>query len=365
MRGIHILRRESLGALFVFLILISLFAYFQFGEKVEALGTPSELASALGWYSLHFTNPNGTSASAYKDGPETHLVEAIEKAQYTIDVAVYHLDLWSVRDALIRADRRGVVVRVVTESGNILERAVIDLEDVGIPVFGDRREHLMHHKFVVIDRLEVWTGSMNFTLKGAYHNNNNLIRIRSSRVAQDYTREFEEMFIEDRFGALSRTDTPFPMLTLDGVWIEVYFSPDDGIAARIREVLNTAKESIDFMAFSFTSDALSEVMVARAIAGVSVRGVVEYSQISSAGSEFERFQEAGLDVRTDRNPANMHHKVIIVDAKTVITGSYNFSHSAEVRNDENVLVIHDAGLAYQYLLEFEHLFETAAHEYPE
>jgi phosphatidylserine/phosphatidylglycerophosphate/cardiolipin synthase-like enzyme len=359
MRGIHVFSRETLGALLIILLLLSVFVYFQFGRQVEALSVPSELAPIEGWYSLYFTDPTRSGAPTYDDGPDTHLIEAIDKARYTVDVAVYHLELWGVRDALLRAHRRGVKVRIVTESGNIIESAVIALEDAGIPVVGDRREHLMHHKFIVIDRLEVWTGSMNFTLRGAYHNNNNLIRIRSSRVAQDYTREFEEMFLEDRFGALSRMDTPFPMLTLDGVWIEVYFSPDDGVGARIAEVLNTAKESIDFMVFSFTLDELSEAIVSRANAGVSVRGVFEASQIANTGSEFERFREAGLDIRPDRNPASMHHKVIIVDAKTVITGSYNFSRSAEVRNDENILILHDADLAEEYLIEFESLFESA------
>jgi phosphatidylserine/phosphatidylglycerophosphate/cardiolipin synthase-like enzyme len=359
MRGNHVFSRETLGALLIILLLLSVFAYFQFGGEVEALLAPSELAPAEGWYSLYFTDPSQSGAPTYDDGPETHLIEAIDKARYTIDVAVYHLELWDVRDALLRAHRRNVQVRIVTESGNIIESAVIALEDAGIPVIGDRREHLMHHKFIVIDRLEVWTGSMNLTLRGAYHNNNNLIRIRSNRVSQDYTREFEEMFLEDRFGALSRRDTPFPMLTLDGVWVEVYFSPDDGVAYRVVEVLNTAKESIDFMVFSFTSDELAEVMISRANAGISVRGVIEESQKSSVGSEFERFQELRMDVRQDRNPASMHHKVIIVDAKTVITGSYNFSYSAEERNDENVLILHDDGLAEQYLLEFERLYEEA------
>ena len=73
--------------------------------------------------------------------------------------------------------------------------------DAGIPVLGDRREGLMHDKFVVIDRSEVWLGSMNYTYSGTYEDNNQLIHIRSVEMAENYTTEFEEMFVDDKFGA--------------------------------------------------------------------------------------------------------------------------------------------------------------------
>ena len=59
----------------------------------------------------------------------------------------------------------------------------------------------MHNKFTVIDRLEVWTGSMNYTINEAYFNDNNLIRIRSEQLAENYSTEFEEMFVDDQFRA--------------------------------------------------------------------------------------------------------------------------------------------------------------------
>jgi phosphatidylserine/phosphatidylglycerophosphate/cardiolipin synthase-like enzyme len=55
----------------------------------------------------------------------------------------------------------------------------------------------------------------------------------------------------------------------------------------------------------------------------------------------------------------MHHKVMIIDRSIVITGSYNFSNSAEERNDENVVVIHNAEAAAQYLGEFQRVYNQA------
>jgi phosphatidylserine/phosphatidylglycerophosphate/cardiolipin synthase-like enzyme len=239
------------------------------------------------------------------------------------------------------------------------EAEILDLRAAGILVIDDQREPLMHHKFVVIDGIDVWTGSMNFTVSGAYKNNNNLIRIRSRRVGQDYTHEFEEMFLEDRFGALSEADTPYPAVTIDGIQVEVYFSPDDDAEDRIDEVLRRAEKSIDFMVYTLTSDVLSETMLARARAGVEVRGVIEWDQASNPGSDYERLRRAGLDVRLDSNPRNMHHKVIIIDDSIVITGSYNFSRSAEEYNDENVLILYDVKVSEEYLLEFKRIYEKS------
>ena len=357
------LRRLSIPSLLaslVTLLLFSLCALFQINQS-DAAVTPTPISeTSLDPILILFSDPGGPASTTYRGGPDALLAQAIDEARYSVDVAMYNMDLWSLRDALLRAHRRGVSVRMVTDSDNILEREIQELLDADIPVLGDRREPLMHHKFVVIDRLDVWTGSMNMTVSGAYRNDNNLVRIRSSELAENYTREFEEMFLEDRFGALSQRDTPHPQVNVQGISIEVFFSPDDDPERRITELLLEAEQSIDFMAFAFTSDAIADAMLARFQAGVPVCGVIERGQAANAGSEYERLLQSGIDLRLDANERNMHHKVIIIDGAAVITGSYNFSRSAREFNDENVLVLHDAGLAERFLLEFNRIFEMAA-----
>ena len=312
------------------------------------------------WYEIYFTDPNSPSADTFRGGPDDALAESIREARLSVDAAIYHLNLWSVRDALITAHRAGVKVRVVIESDNLDEAEIQDLRGAGIEILGDRRESLMHNKFVVVDGAEVWTGSMNFTVNGAYRNDNNLIHIRSVRLAENFTSEFEEMFVRDMFGDRIVKNTPHTNLTVDGVQIETYFSPDDGIVNRIVELLEGTDESIYFMAFSFTSDEIADAVLGRAAAGVTVAGVFEESQyFSNTGTEFDRLLEAGLNVHLDGNPRNMHHKVIIIDESIVILGSYNFSRSAEERNDENILVIHSADVAAQFMAEFERVFDQS------
>lgn len=305
---------------------------------------------------LFFTRPEQGGFSAQAAGIEAALASAIDSADRTVDLAAYHLDLESLERALIRAHRRGAAVRVVTESENVLEPAVAALQAAGIPVLGDRREGLMHHKFVVIDRRQVWTGSMNFTWADLTRNDNNLIRLDSEQLAEDYRVEFDEMW-QDRFGADSIANTPYPHLVAHGVSLEAYFAPDDGVAARVVALIESATRRIDFLAYSFTSDEMAQAMVARAAAGVAVRGVMDASQAEGSGTEYGRLRLAGIPVRLDGNPGLMHHKVILVDGQAVLTGSYNFSRSAEERNDENIVLAFDPWLAASFLQEFERVFE--------
>ena len=106
------------------------------------------------------------------------------------------------------------------------------------------------------------------------------------------------------------------------------------------------------MAFSFTQDALGSAMRDRFESGIDVQGVFEERQVSRY-SEYEPMKAAGMSVVQDRNRGTMHHKVIVIDEKTVITGSYNFSKNAEERNSENLLIIKgNPDIAEAYLTEF-------------
>lgn len=310
---------------------------------------------------IYFTDPSAPRARDYRGGPDAILAAEIDKAHLSVDVAAYSLNLWSIRDALIHAYQRGVVVRMVMESDNMGNREVQQIEDAGIPIVGDQHEGLMHNKFVVIDRLVVWTGSMNFTVGGAYKDNNNLVRLHSDKVAQDYTREFEEMFIHHLFGPDTNVNTPYPIVSLDGTTIEVYFSPDDKAEARIEALIQNAKTSINFMAYAFTSNTIGDAIIQKAQAGVSVTGVMDGGQVTTGqGSEYDPFMQAGLDVRLDGNQAGlMHHKVIIIDRGIVVTGSYNFTASASDTNDENVVIIYNSSIAGKYMEEFQRVYEQA------
>jgi len=285
--------------------------------------------------------------------PRRALVAAIDAARLSVDVAAYDLNLYDVRDALLAAQEHGVQVRMVVESDNFAGAEIQQLAAAGIPIVTGTASDYMHNKFVIIDRYQVWTGSMNYTLSDAYGNRNNLIALSSTRLAQNYGTEFNEMFLQRRFGPSSPADTPFPQLEVDDHLVETYFSPEDDTINHLLALVNGAHQSVYFLAFSFTSDELVTALMAAQARGVDVRGVLDAGQAAgNQGGEYEALQAAGIEVRLDGEGGSMHNKILIIDGEIVVTGSYNFSANAEDNNDENTLIIHDEDLAGEFTEEF-------------
>ena len=346
------------------------------GDVIEPVEAPSTALARIpggydgGWFQLYFSSPTGSSDPAdYHGSPvEAALVTAIDGAQQTVDMAIYELESQPITDALIRAQERGVRVRLVTDGEYGLESpdATFDqLELAGIPIVSDgTRRGYMHNKFVVIDSLYVWTGSSNFKPNAFYRNNNNAMLIRSSRLAQNYTAEFEELFA-GQFGRTSPQHIAHATVTIGATRIETFFESEGDVGARLAGLISEAR-SVRFMAFSFTENltwteggtqrSVMLLLRDRAQAGaLDVRGIVE----ASSRSLVKPLLCAGLDVRQDGNPYVMHHKVFIFDDSIVAMGSFNFSSRASNDNDENMLIIHNPDIARAYLEEFSRLWAEA------
>lgn len=291
---------------------------------------------------------------------ERRLVTKLAKAEAQIDAALYQLNSKRIADAFIEAHGRGVSVRLVTESDYIGELQIKRLQAAGIPIADDSGHNgLMHHKFIVIDERYVWTGSYNTTYNGAYKNNNNVIWIDSLPLAYNFTQEFREMFLAKQFGKASDPFVQYPRVILsDSTQISTYFAPENATISPLLKEIASAKQSIHFMAFSFTHKVLGQAMRDRFKSEVAVRGVFEERQVN-AYSEYESMKRAGIPVIQDRNIGSMHHKVIIIDEKTVITGSYNFSKNAATLNSENLVIIKgNRDIARAYMEEFDRIFST-------
>ncbi|MBI5302831.1 MAG: phospholipase [Chloroflexi bacterium] len=316
------------------------------------------------WYQVYFTTPKYPDREAdHHGGLNDKLTEFINSAQTSVDIAIYQLDSPNVTQALLDAKKRGAAVRVVTDV-NIFNDAKENppfkkLQQAGITIIAGNSNAIMHNKFVVIDKQAVWTGSWNFTENDTYRYNNNGILIQSSELARNYTATFEKMFGDKKFGPARKAGGTTPRLTIDGVPVENYFAPEDKVAGKIVARLKQATRTIDFLAFSFTDDDIGNTVRERAQNGVQVRGVFENTGSETQFSEYGKMKRAGLDVWQDGNPYLMHHKVFIVDGKTVILGSFNFSQNAETENDENLLIIDDASLAQAFTAEFARVYAQA------
>lgn len=205
---------------------------------------------------------------------------------------------------------------------------------------------LMHDKFCIIDDNIILTGSFNPT-KSAKVNDNNLVIIYSSLLAENYNQEFNEL---SSYQFAKGEKVPHKTIYLNGKRIENYFCPEDSCRDQVLRILSTAQKSIRFMVFSFASDEIAEKLIEKHSQGIEIQGITEKFQ--SASGRFEKLKSAGIDVIYDKNKNIMHHKVFIIDDEIVITGSFNPSISANKYNDENILVFFDPAIANLYSEEF-------------
>lgn len=333
-------------------------------------GTPATLpVPALdgGWYKLYFTAPvYPDNGARHQGGLDVALIALIDSARSTLDVAIYDFDSLGIAQAMARARGRGVAVRMVTDSDTLnaaknqpVQAALAAVREAGIEIVGDARGPLMHHKFTVVDGAWVETGSWNYTDGDTYRLNNNMVVIQSPELAANYTSEFEKMFVLKQFGPNKNRRVPHPVLTIGDTRVENYFAPQGDVSDQIVRTIGTARTSIRFLAFSFTSDAIAAAMFERGKAGVTISGVFETTGSKTSYSEFGRMKDAGLPVYQDGSPWAMHHKVIVIDERIVIFGSFNFSDNANTQNDENLLIVYNASLARAFQDEFNRMVALA------
>ena len=101
-------------------------------------------------------------------------------------------------------------------------------------------------------------------------------------------------------------------------------------------------------AYSFTSYPIAEALIDAQKRGVKVEAIIDAKQIHEKKVKIGLIAKGGVAVYLDRVHAIAHNKVMIIDGKTVITGSFNFTNAAEEHNAENLLILDDAALATEY-----------------
>ena len=129
---------------------------------------------------------------------------------------------------------------------------------------------------------------------------------------------------------------------------QVYFSPQGGATTAIRVALDRADKSVLVQAYWFTSAPIAEALVRAQKRGVAIQVILDRSQRTEKYSSADFLANSGILTTIDVAHAIAHNKVMIIDGKTVITGSFNFIKAAEERNAENLLIIHDDRLAARY-----------------
>ncbi len=403
-------------------------------------------------FQLHF---NHRDAGRYRqplngqwrngDNLEDHLIQQINAASDELLMAVQELTLPEISLALIRAKKRGVNVQVVLENNysspwsaqhpsdltphgrrrlaqlqlladsnrdgllsadeRLAGDAVALLERGGIAKIddtedGSRGSGLMHHKFVVVDRALVITGSANFTSSGIHGdagasrsrgNVNHLISIESTELAEVFRKEFKRMWGDgpgglqnSRFGR-GKDSQGLQTVQVSGVQVDVLFAPhsrrDPGHGLNmIDQHLSAAQRRIDLALFVFSAQTLTDTLAERITEGIDIRLLADPGFASRSFSEVldllgaelpDRFCKIEADNQPLTTPLQtvgtprlargdkLHHKFAVIDNKTVITGSFNWSPAAAHTNDETLLVVHSPKLAAHFTREMNRMWRSA------
>lgn len=332
-------------------------------NAVESATTESEVVN---YFSAYFTSP---PLDYETTGIEGNLISLINSAQVSVHGAFFELDLPNLTDSLVSAAEKGIDVKLVYDNEQMTDpdrvQILSELTAKGIPLVPDKRSAFMHNKFFVIDGKIVWTGSFNYTENASHRNNENAVVFDVPQLAENYEREFAEMFAGE-FGPTSTADTPYPKISLDGITISNYFAPEDEVMAQVIAKVKEATNSINFLSFAFTDVNLAYTMSEMALNDdISVQGVFESSQ-STGHSVCSYLQErakniegnGSIVVKLDGNPGTMHEKVLVIDDRIVIFGSFNFSGNADTSNDENLLIVDDPSFAQLFEQEFQKVFDA-------
>lgn len=182
----------------------------------ETVNVGIGLGYAGDFWQVYFTDPSISSGdrNLWTNGADVPLAEAIGNVQNTLDIAAFEMNNEAITEAILDAHNRDVKVRIVTDDEHGIEdddSTLIEMELAGIEIVDDERSALMHNKFMIMDGIYVWTGSMNYTMNGVYRNNNNMLMLRSRQAVEVYQAEFNEMFERHEFGPVL---TPAIQVTL-------------------------------------------------------------------------------------------------------------------------------------------------------
>ena len=372
---------------------------------------------------VYFNYPGSRAANGWDTEADDVVIQLIDRANASVDFSVMGFSKRTIIAALERAFHRGVTLRFVGNSrhafGNVPGYLVLDR--LNVPTQVGNQNHIMHNKFFIIDERFVVTGTGNITSTGFGKNDNNWVLFDSPEVADDFQAEFDQMF-DGRFGYAKRTITNNNSYRVGDTKVEVYFSPQEDAMGRILEGVENAKETIEFFIFAFTKDQLGSLLIqkdkefkafnaccdpdngyeeswvtAEKCAALQqtlecqerldrsvpfsprfVRGVIDRSQLHSNGPYHESYRliANGVSIRMDGNDnsyqpgdyqaggGRQHSKTLVIDARTenpvILTGSFKWSSSATIANDETLVVLSDSTrIGTQYAEYFDYLWRLA------
>jgi len=143
----------------------------------------------------------------------------------------------------------------------------------------------------------------------------------------------------------------------------IAFSPGPSCKQCIISTLREARTILNICVFTISDDFIKDTIKSAFDRGVEVRIITDNYKVSDEGSDIEELSLHGIPVRVDESENHMHHKFMVADDQITITGSYNWTRSAERYNQENIVWVKDPMFAKPFNQEFEKLWEESSDLY--
>ncbi len=288
------------------------------------------------------------------------VVGLIDAARARIEVAQFTFSVREIEAALLRAHERGVEVRVAINARQAEGDTVANrLKAAGLAVRfvkgggTEERPGLQHAKFMRVDKGILLTGSNNWSSTGTTINNENTVVVYGAGddpLIGAFGCHFEAMWADDPDAAVD--------CSVDGL---VAFTPGTRAIKFLTEGVRAAERSVDVLMHHLLFDKLLKELAKAAERGVRVRVVVnEADRGETTGSRWDRLRAGGAEIRYKRTNADayqlMHHKLAIVDGRTLFNGSGNWSGSAFFNNYENYVRYTDPAVVRPFEAAFRRLW---------
>ncbi len=182
----------------------------------------------------------------------------------------------------------------------------------------------------------------------------NFLRNRSFEIAQEKIKQGKDAlnvlhWLEELVKTISHQD--------GSIIANAYFSPGEDVKKRLIALCEHASRSLDVCVFTIADDQLCQALIDAHRKGVIVRVITDDEKTKDKGSDIYALIRAGIEVRTDDDPAHMHHKFVIRDKAMLASGSFNWTRSATTKNQENIIVTNEKSLVRDFLTQFDTLWK--------
>lgn len=137
---------------------------------------------------------------------------------------------------------------------------------------------------------------------------------------------------------------------------DAFFSPGDACRNTIIQRIDGAIKQLQICVFTISDDSITKSLLAAHRRKVQVKVITDNDKSLDQGSDIDQLARAGIAVKMDITSNHMHHKFMIADMHTLITGSYNWTLSAARYNHENILLTRESNVIKSFSSEFDKLW---------